>query len=89
MLSGLFKKQIKKSKIKKSQIKSFFFRNLQQNTALGQLLLYIALAVVLLSVLTYLVQERLIFKPEKLKHDFRFEYDIPFEIGRASCRERV
>lgn len=46
---------------------------------MGQLLLYIALAVVLLSVLTYLVQERLIFKPEKLKHDFRFEYDIPFE----------
>jgi pimeloyl-ACP methyl ester carboxylesterase len=28
--------------------------------------------------LVYLVQERLIFKPEKLAHDFKYKYDSPF-----------
>lgn len=41
-------------------------------------LLYIILALVILSVLAYLFQERFIFKPEKLHREFRFQYDIPF-----------
>ena len=32
----------------------------------------------LLSLLVYFFQEKLIFKPEKLKQDFQFKYDIPF-----------
>lgn len=47
--------------------------------ALPNLLLYIIGGIVLLSVLAYLVQEKLIFKPEKLHQDFKFSYDIPFE----------
>lgn len=39
---------------------------------------YIIGGILILSVLAYLVQEKLIFKPEKLKHDFQFAYDIPF-----------
>jgi len=34
---------------------------------------------VLLSVLAYFIQERFIFKPEKLKQDFIYKYDVPFE----------
>ena len=30
-------------------------------------------------VIAYFVQERFIFKPEKLKQDFKFNYDAPFE----------
>lgn len=40
---------------------------------------YIAGGIILLSVLAYFLQEKLIFKPEKLKQDFEFKYDIPFE----------
>jgi len=40
---------------------------------------YIAGSIVLLSVLAYFLQEKFIFKPEKLKQDFEFKYDIPFE----------
>jgi hypothetical protein len=32
-----------------------------------------------LSILAYVLQERLIFKPEKLKQDFLFKYDAPFK----------
>jgi len=32
-----------------------------------------------LLVIVYFLQEKLIFKPEKLKQDFRFKYDIPFK----------
>lgn len=39
---------------------------------------YIIGGIVLLSLLAYFLQERLIFKPEKLKQDFEFKYDIPF-----------
>ncbi|MBC6492989.1 alpha/beta hydrolase [Flavihumibacter stibioxidans] len=38
----------------------------------------IAGVVLLLSILAYLLQEKLIFKPEKLHQDFKFQYDIPF-----------
>jgi hypothetical protein len=34
---------------------------------------------VLLTVLAYFLQEKFIFKPEKLKQDFEFRYDIPFK----------
>lgn len=34
--------------------------------------------IALLSVLAYFLQERFIFKPEKLAQDFQFKYDIPF-----------
>lgn len=40
---------------------------------------YIVGGIVLLSVLAYFLQEKLIFKPEKLKQDFEFRYDIPFK----------
>ena len=40
---------------------------------------YIAGSIVLLLVLVYFLQEKFIFKPEKLKQDFEFKYDIPFE----------
>ncbi len=43
------------------------------------LLLYIVIGITVLSVLVYFVQEKFIFKPEKLKADFRFQYDSPFE----------
>jgi len=40
---------------------------------------YIAGGIVILLVILYFVQERFIFKPEKLPADFKFEYDAPFE----------
>lgn len=43
------------------------------------IIVYILGGILVLSVLAYLVQEKLIFKPEKLKHDFQFTYDIPFD----------
>ena len=39
---------------------------------------YIIFAIVVLSILVYFFQEKLIFKPERLKQDFLFKYDIPF-----------
>jgi len=42
------------------------------------LFLYIFLTILLLSVLGYFLQEKLIFKPEKLAADFEFKYDSPF-----------
>ena len=35
--------------------------------------------IALLSILTYFLQEKFIFKPEKLKQDFEFKYDVPFK----------
>jgi pimeloyl-ACP methyl ester carboxylesterase len=40
---------------------------------------YIIGSIALLSILVYFLQEKLIFKPEKLKQDFQFKYDIPFK----------
>ena len=48
-------------------------------TFLLQLILYIIGGIVLLSVLAYFLQEKFIFKPEKLKQDFVYKYDAPFE----------
>jgi len=43
------------------------------------LVYYIVGGLVLLFVLIYFFQEKFIFKPEKLKQDFTFKYDIPFK----------
>ncbi len=42
-------------------------------------LLYIIGGIVLLTVVAYFVQDKFIFKPEKLHVDFKFSYDVPFE----------
>jgi pimeloyl-ACP methyl ester carboxylesterase len=39
---------------------------------------YIIGGIVFLSILAYFLQDKLIFKPEKLKQDFQFRYDVPF-----------
>jgi len=40
---------------------------------------YIIAGIAALSILAYFFQEKFIFKPEKLKQDFEFKYDIPFK----------
>jgi len=44
-----------------------------------QIITYIVIIIVSLSVIAFFVQERFIFKPEKLKQDFIYKYDAPFE----------
>jgi len=39
---------------------------------------YILLGIIVLSLFLYFFQDRFIFKPEKLKQDFQFRYDVPF-----------
>jgi len=46
---------------------------------LSPTLLYIILGYALLMIIVYLVQERFIFKPEKLRQDFQYKYDAPFK----------
>ncbi len=41
-------------------------------------LLYIIVGYLVLTVLVYFIQDRFIFKPEKLKADFKYKYDAPF-----------
>src|ERR1700712_700269 len=41
--------------------------------------LYIIIVIAVLCLLVYLLQDRFIFKPEKLRQDFAFKYDIPFK----------
>lgn len=43
------------------------------------ILLYIAGGIAALLFILYLVQDKFIFKPEKLPADFKFKYDAPFE----------
>lgn len=43
------------------------------------IILYTIGGLVLLSVIIYFIQEKLIFKPEKLRQDFVYKYDVPFE----------
>jgi hypothetical protein len=45
---------------------------------LNETLLYIIIGYALLLVLVYFIQERFIFKPEKLHADFKYKYDAPF-----------
>lgn len=40
---------------------------------------YILIGIIALSVAAYFLQEKFIFKPEKLKQDFQFKYDAPFK----------
>ncbi len=42
-------------------------------------ILYIIIGYVLLMVIAYFIQEKFIFKPEKLASDFEFKYDAPFK----------
>lgn len=42
-------------------------------------ILYIILGYAALLVLIYFLQERFIFKPEKLHQDFQYKYDVPFK----------
>ncbi len=44
-----------------------------------EILLYTLAIIAGLSVLAYLFQERFLFKPEKLREDFVFKYDAPFQ----------
>ena len=46
---------------------------------MNPLLIYILGGYLALLVIIYLVQEKFIFKPEKLRQDFKYKYDIPFE----------
>jgi len=39
---------------------------------------YIIGGIILLLIIAYIFQEKFIFKPEKLKKDFIFKYDVPF-----------
>jgi len=43
------------------------------------LLYIVVIALVALCLLVYFLQDRFIFKPEKLRQDFEFKYDIPFK----------
>jgi uncharacterized protein len=40
---------------------------------------YIIPGIIVLSAIVYFLQEKFIFKPEKLKQNFTFKYDIPFK----------
>lgn len=42
-------------------------------------IIYIIIGYLILMGLVYLIQERFIFKPEKLKQNFVYKYDAPFE----------
>ena len=44
-----------------------------------QIVLYIIGGIAVLSVIIYFVQEKFIFKPEKLQQDFVYKYDAPFK----------
>jgi len=39
---------------------------------------YILIGIIVLSLLVYFLQEKIFFRPEKLKQDFKFKYDAPF-----------
>ncbi|HXB43632.1 MAG TPA: alpha/beta hydrolase [Puia sp.] len=46
---------------------------------MNHLLIYVLLALALVSIAAYFLQEKFIFKPEKLSQDFKFRYDAPFK----------
>lgn len=43
------------------------------------LIIYIIAGIIVLSIAIFFFQEKFIFKPEKLKQNFEFKYDIPFK----------
>jgi hypothetical protein len=42
-------------------------------------IIYIIIGYVLLAIVAYFIQEKFIFKPEKLSQDFKYKYDAPFK----------
>ena len=46
---------------------------------MGTVLLYVLGGYLIIVIIGYLIQEKLIFKPEKLVPDFEYKYDAPFE----------
>ena len=42
-------------------------------------IIYIIAAYALVVIIVYAIQDKLIFKPEKLKQDFSYKYDVPFK----------
>jgi len=40
---------------------------------------YIIGGIIALTIVAYFLQEKFIFKPEKLRQDFQFKYDVPFK----------
>lgn len=42
-------------------------------------ILYFIAAIIFLSIVAYLIQDKFIFKPEKLSADFQFKYEAPFK----------
>lgn len=46
---------------------------------LSSTFIYIISGYALIIIIIYLIQEKLIFKPEKLKQDFLYKYDVPFK----------
>ena len=50
---------------------------------------YIVGGILLLSIAVYFFQDLFIFKPEKLKQDFQFRYDIPFREVNFDVAEGV
>ncbi len=42
-------------------------------------LVYIIAGYAFLIILVYIIQDKFIFKPEKLKQDFLYKYDVPFK----------
>ena len=53
--------------------------NCHELVKMSPTLIYIIAGYAFIMILVYLVQERFIFKPEKLKPDFVYKYDIPFK----------
>lgn len=45
----------------------------------NNVIIYIGIGYIVLLVLLYFLQERFIFKPEKLAKDFIYKYDVPFK----------
>ena len=46
---------------------------------MNDVILYIIVGYALLLVAVYFIQEKFIFKPERLKPDFKYKYDAPFK----------
>lgn len=42
-------------------------------------IIYIIAGYAIVTIIIYLIQEKFIFKPEKLKQDFLYKYDVPFK----------
>lgn len=53
------------------------------------LILYIIVGWIALIVIAYFVQEKFIFKPEKLHKDFKYKYDAPFKELNFEVEEGV